>query len=44
MSKTETITIQYNKGHEVSFQSILPKNYEKAKAKLQRLGYSVKKI
>jgi hypothetical protein len=44
MSKTETITIQYSMGHEISFQSIKPKDYEKVKAKLQRLGYSVKKI
>ena len=44
MSKTETITIQYTLGAETSYQAILPKDYEKVKAKLQRLGYAVKKI
>jgi hypothetical protein len=44
VSKTETITIQYTLGAETSYQAILPKDYEKVKAKLQRLGYSVKKI
>lgn len=44
MSKTETITIQYSMGSETSYQAIKPKDYEKVKAKLQRLGYAVKKI
>jgi len=44
MSKTETITIQYVLGSETSYQAIMPKDYEKVKAKLQRLGYTVKKI
>jgi hypothetical protein len=44
MSKTETITIQYTLGSETSYQAIKPKDFEKIKAKLQRLGYAVKKI
>ena len=44
MTQTETITIQYTLGTETSYQAIKPKDYEKVKAKLQRLGYAVKKI
>ena len=44
MAQTETITIQYTLGAETSYQAIKPKDYEKVKAKLGRLGYVVKKI
>ena len=42
--QTETITISYTLGTETSYQAIKPKDYEKVKAKLGRLGYVVKKI
>ena len=44
MAQTETITIQYSMGAEISYQAIKPKDFEKVKAKLGRLGYAVKKI
>jgi len=44
MAQTETIIIQYTLGSETSYQAIKPKDFEKIKAKLGRLGYIVKKI
>lgn len=42
--KIPQITIKYSKGIESSTQVILEKDYYKAKARLEKLGYKVEKI
>ena len=42
--KIPQITIKYSKGFESSTQVILEKDYYKAKARLEKLGYKVEKL
>jgi broad-specificity NMP kinase len=42
--KIPQITIKYSKALESSTQVILEKDYYKAKARLEKLGYKVEKI
>ena len=42
--KTQQITIKYSKGLESSTQIIDIKDYYKAKARLEKLGYKVEKL
>jgi hypothetical protein len=43
-NKDDLITIEYSKGNENSTQVVKVKSYQSTKAKLERLGYSVKII